>query len=49
MHVRVPFAEELARLDFLVFVDQQIGAVGDVVFFQLAALGIDECELRRCE
>ena len=39
--VRIPFAEDLARFDFLVFVDQQIRAGGHFVLFQLAAFGIE--------
>ena len=40
--VRVPLAEHRAGLDFLVLVDEQVGAGGDLVFFQLAALGVQQ-------
>ena len=39
--VRIPLAEDRARLDFLVFFDQQVRAGGNFVLLQLAALGIE--------
>ncbi len=40
--VRVPLAEDRAGLHFLVLVDQQVGAGGDFVLLQLAALGVEQ-------
>src|SRR6185437_9509507 len=40
--VRIPLAEDGAGSDFLVFLDLQVGAGGDFVFFQLAPFGIDQ-------
>ena len=40
--VRVPLAEHGAGLDLLVLLDQQVGAGGDLVFLQLAALGVED-------
>ena len=40
--VRVPFAKDLAGLDRLVLVDAENGAVGNVVFFQLAAFVVEQ-------
>ena len=40
--VRVPLAEHGAGHDFLVLVDHQVGAGGDFVLLQLAALGVED-------
>ena len=40
--VRVPLAEHRAGGHFLAFVHQQIGAGGDLVFFEFAALGVQQ-------
>ena len=38
--MRVPLAEDRAGLDLLILVYKQVGAGGDLVFFQLAAFGV---------
>ena len=40
--VRVPLAEDGAGLHFLVLVDRQVGAGGDFVLLQFAALGVQD-------
>ena len=40
--VRVPLAEHGAGADLLVLVDQQVGAGGNLVLLQFAALGVED-------
>ena len=43
--VRVPLAEDVAGVDFLVLVDRQVGAGGHLVLLQFAALGVEDEDL----
>ena len=40
--VRIPLAEDRARLDVLILFDQQVRAGGDFVLLQLATLGVEQ-------
>ncbi len=40
--MRVPLANDLARLDLLILVDRQVRAGGNFVFLDLATLGVDQ-------